>query len=52
VALSGSTIAVGARTEDGSITSTMGSPNNLTSAAGAVYEFKLLYSLYVPQVGP
>ena len=42
VAFDGDTIVVGTRSEDGSITSTLGSPNNAASDAGAVYEFRIL----------
>ena len=39
MALSGDTIVVGAQYEDGSYTSTMGSPNNDASSAGVAYVF-------------
>ena len=39
VAVSGDTIVVGARYEDGSITSTLGSPNHLAPIAGAAYVY-------------
>ena len=39
VALSGDTIVVGADEESGSITSTLGSPNNEADGAGAVYVY-------------
>jgi hypothetical protein len=42
VALSGDTIMVGAYGEDGSYTSTLGSPNNAATSAGAAYVFRIL----------